>query len=1197
MTPARENDDAELFDFVDEYHRDAGAGRTLGLAHYLKRFPGHEEAISREFLRLRRVALDDVATPAVAEPRDEKRIGPYKLIRELGQGGQGAVWLAEDTRIARRVALKFLPHSFALLSADRRRRFQREAEVVSRLEHPSICPVYEAQIEHDPPYIAMRLVEGETLAAAITRGRKGEAPPEAQAADRLPLPPRTSVDVRRVIAFFERAARALHAAHEAGVIHRDIKPGNVMVTKTGEPIVLDFGQARDERAGLGEQTLSGEVFGTPAYMSPEQVLGSAHALDRRTDVWSLGASLYEALTLARPFEGDSVAALLHAIRTRPLVDPRTKNSAIDDDLAVVVETALEKDVARRYATALEFAEDLRRIREYEPIRARPASAALKLRRWARRHPALATSIGGVIVTLIAGLAGTLYMLKREREVVVQKDAALDHAVGRHMAERAVDLLDEDPAASLAIGLRANELGPSYQTRAALLAALDACYLSALFNGDPVQFALDMDAADDSRRAVIALDDQSVRVWDLRAGAQLADIRGFPGPVKCVRALPGGERFVAASTDRLLRVQTCASGALVASLDAPGADVVALEVDPSGRSFAALARDGSVAVYDVPNYAQRCTMKLEPERFGRAQFSSDGELLLFSTSRYDAGAALHSDEARLHSARDGRALGTLAPGAVITWAELSPNGERAVTTTKTGSVTVWRVPACERDGDALELGVSVVCARFTRDSSALVLGTEAKDGRGVLVWDLATRTTRTLDFEARGRVLSIDVSPRDRIVATSSDMQVTTWERDGRKLASFRAWMPPLETRWTRDGERLFTPSRTSFVQVWWGENRPDVYALRGHTSAVTSACFNFDGSRALTVSKDGTARLWHTPRGANERGEHEPGTQLAVFGDANAAVTTALFSKDGARVVTLASDGTVATWSANDGAAQGSARVRATPLSAELDPAGARIALVDQDGRALVRALDGTSAVDIATQATRARWMPDGSALAVGGADSALRIVDASNGALLLESKWEPKNSGAPGVADLDVRSDGRQVVVAGRDGRVRFIALADEGEARSDIVVFPMRSIAYDPAGKRVLAIGLVGPGAMRIQSLDIDKPVKLEFFHSGYITSGVFDARGERVVTSSEDMTAIVREASTGEPLARLAGHTAAVLSARFSVDDGPLRIITASADGTARIWPLDPVAAALERQPRALRDDEIAREKRLALPLPYH
>jgi serine/threonine protein kinase len=556
MLPQGEPDDAEVFDFLDEYTRDVEAQRAHPLAHYLRRYPGHEEAIAREFLARQEREHTSSAAPSVDAHGGERRIGPYRLLRELGRGGQGAVWLVEDTRIARKVALKFLPQSFALMSVDARRRLQREAEVVSRLEHPSICPVYEALIDGETPYIAMRFVEGETLASAIASVKKNRAASSHESTT-LALGSRNGADIRRVLVFFERAARALHAAHEAGVIHRDIKPGNLMVSRDGEPVVLDFGQARDEHAALSEMTISGEVVGTPAYMSPEQVTGSARAVDRRTDVWSLGASLYEALTLERPFAGRTVTDLMLAIQTRPLRSARELNPAIGDELAVVLETALEKDVHRRYASALELAEDLRRIREYEPIRARPAGPILRTRRWIRRNPALTA----VMVALTAGLSSSLYLLRKEQDALAGKAAALGatqdalqgkadaladteealngkaaaladaeakliDALGRHLAGRANDLLDQDSSASLILGIQAVQYAPNYQTRAALLSALGECRLATLLEPtplepDPPQLFIALDVGRDSRVVAAGLEDGTAHVFSLADGKEIA----------------------------------------------------------------------------------------------------------------------------------------------------------------------------------------------------------------------------------------------------------------------------------------------------------------------------------------------------------------------------------------------------------------------------------------------------------------------------------------------------------------------------------------------------------------------------------------------------------------------------------------------------------------------------------------------------
>ncbi|MCA8981269.1 MAG: serine/threonine protein kinase, partial [Planctomycetes bacterium] len=450
MQDPKEEGDAELFDFVDEFLDDRERGVEHPLEHYLARYPRQADAVRAEYASL--TARSEERAPRTG---DGMRLGPYRLLRELGRGGQGAVWAAEDPRLGRTVALKLLPPSFAILSGERRARLQREAEIVARLDHPGICTVYEAQMEGDTPYIAMRLVEGAALSSLIAaeqeRRASGSKAPRTTEGASLPVGPRDGLELRELLAFFERTARALHAAHEAGIIHRDIKPANVMVTPAGEPVILDFGQAKEEDSAAG-LTASGEVFGTPAYMSPEQLASKAEDLDRRVDVWALGASLHEALTLTRPFEAPTTPALLAKVATQEPADPRESSPVVDEDLRVVLATAMERSLDRRYPTALAFAEDLRRIRLFEPIHARPAGPVLRFRRWVRRHPALAASTVGTILSLALGLVVSLALLSRER-------AALEIALARHLASRAVELVHEDPSAALAIATEAVQRAP------------------------------------------------------------------------------------------------------------------------------------------------------------------------------------------------------------------------------------------------------------------------------------------------------------------------------------------------------------------------------------------------------------------------------------------------------------------------------------------------------------------------------------------------------------------------------------------------------------------------------------------------------------------------------------------------------------------------------------------------------------------
>lgn len=449
--------------FIERYVEDSMRGDRFDVGHYQRLFPGHEELIHREYARVAeadggadhreshvRTRSSDrprAAPPASGDlseaPGDElfpkEQVGRYRLLRTLGRGAQGIVYLAEDTRLHRKVAVKVLTTG-AGTSEEAMRRFQREAAVASKLAHPGICGVYDAGRADGVSYIAMQLVSGETLAQRIAKAKKTDGkspfnlavlgpgsetePPSEKRSNRdtssVPTRRAEIMDILRVVA---KVARALDAAHEAGVVHRDIKPGNVMITSDGQPVILDFGLARDD-ADVLTVTRSGDLFGTPAYMSPEQLMAHRIPVDGRTDVYSLGVSLFEALTLRRPFEAPTRDALYHAILANNPPDIRDLDPVIPRDLAVVLTTALEKDRERRYQSALELALDLERIQNTEPIKARPAGPMVRLHRWAQRNRTVAASLTVVGATLAVGLVVSLVALARERDALAQEQRAL-----------------------------------------------------------------------------------------------------------------------------------------------------------------------------------------------------------------------------------------------------------------------------------------------------------------------------------------------------------------------------------------------------------------------------------------------------------------------------------------------------------------------------------------------------------------------------------------------------------------------------------------------------------------------------------------------------------------------------------------------------------------------------------------------------
>lgn len=337
--------------------------------------------------------FDLVPTPAL------RRIGDYELIEEVARGGMGIVFRARQAGLDRFVVVKLLRDSL-LAQPEDVKRFRAEAAAAGKLKHPNIVAIHAVGEEHGQHYIAMALVAGPNLAQLTREG---------------PLEPRRAAELTAQI------ANAVQHAHGAGILHRDLKPSNVLVDGEGVPFVTDFGLARTMDAG-SSLTLTGQVLGTPAFMSPEQAGGFSEAVGPAADVYSLGALLFHLLTGRPPFVSNSVPELLRQVAKDEPLAPQSLNASVPSDLATVCLKCLAKRPADRYGSARELEEDLRRFLRKEPIRARPAGAAERLWRWCRREPALAASLGfALVVLIIGGGVATWQWLRAEKEAHSAKE--------------------------------------------------------------------------------------------------------------------------------------------------------------------------------------------------------------------------------------------------------------------------------------------------------------------------------------------------------------------------------------------------------------------------------------------------------------------------------------------------------------------------------------------------------------------------------------------------------------------------------------------------------------------------------------------------------------------------------------------------------------------------------------------------------
>ncbi len=1204
MQDSSDSDDAILFDFADQLLFDRDSGRMNPLAHYLARFPGHEERVAREYLRL---TASEAAGAAPTAVRRLDRIGPYRLDGILGRGGQGVVYRAEDTRLERCVALKVLTLPVASVSQGRRNRFRREAAIVSRLDHPGICTVLDADLDGEHPYIAMRFVEGETLAAALARVRGSASAaatptPESGAstsASRL-LAPRRALELSETLSFFERAARALHAAHEAGVVHRDIKPGNIMVSKDGAPVILDFGLARDAEEESALLTRSDEVFGTPAYISPEQLHSGRH-VDRRTDVYSLGVVLYECLTLSRPFQGDSSAALAQSIRDDPVPSARRLNPALPPDLSIVLETALEKDVARRYPTALELAEELRRLRAYEPIQARPAGALLRLRRWSQRNPVIATATIGSIAALSTALAVALFLLGRVNQEKRDKEAALARYESAWYRDQAAGALGFSPPRSLHFAIAAAEREPGLSSNRVLLAALEALYSKQVLVGHE-KMVHEVDIDPDTRRVLSCSEDGTARLWDPETGAQLAEFRHSDGAVLCARFSPDGDNCVTTGQDgRAFLWSTRTPTAPPRPLVGHAQDVHWAVFSPDGARVVTAGRDGTARIWSVVDQRELVRLDGHAGSIAEARFVAGGRRVLTRSAEPAVGGTRQESDAtvRLFDADSGAQVGVFRghTAAVLSY-DVSPDGHWLVTTSEDRSARLWLLDGTEPEPRAVRLFEApgkFHAAAFSPDGRRLALAWDA----GARVVEVESGAVRyELPSHESRAVVRIQFSPDGMRLATLAyDDALRVFDAaDGALLRVCRGDARQVKgLRWSPDGSFLATWQRLTRVDLWYGTERPFLQRLRGHTGAVRTARFDRSGERVVTASADGTARTWNGRDGAFERA-FDP----AAHGRRRVPLVAARFDPAGTRVVTTDHEGRVALWNA----ATGSILYEhwggePTETAAEFSPDGTRVALSAGGGAVLLVDLDRGRERRLAAHEgglVCLCFSPDGTRLVTGGADRRVCAWDASFAvqAPAHEERREPLWRSEPftaelyslqSVFDVAVSGDGRWAVAACQNLRLLLFDLRD-GRLCDQTAVATPGHVAFAGDGRLLMGTSKYlrfttlwrvadTPDGARFERLAL--PDLPGHHHTNSMTSVAVARHAPRAVTGSLDRGVRLWDLQNQRCIASYVGHEDVVLDADITADGA--RIVTASADGTARLWPGDLLATARAAEPAAL------------------
>jgi WD40 repeat protein len=1091
------------------------AGEPPPSGELLERFPDLDRAWLAGVLPGHAPVTVDLPTQPAPQPAVSAdtligcRIGPYLIEQRVGSGGMGTVYRAlREDDYRQRVAIKVIRPG--LDSDEVLHRFQTERQVLAELQHPHIARLFDGgSIADGRPYFVMEYIDGEPLDHYCERRQ---------------------LSTKERLRLLQAVCAAVQHAHERGVVHRDLKPGNVLVTADGVPKVTDFGLAKRVAGPGGEPgsgpTQSGAVLGTPSYMAPEQAGGKRGEVGAAADVYALGAILYELLTGRPPFlAATAVDTLLQVLTAEPL-PPSRLCPKLPRDLETICLKCLHKEPHKRYPSAGALADDLTRFLAGEPIRARPVSPWERLWRWCRRHPAQAAAVAlsaVAVVSIVALVVGAVFnaQLRAKQE---QTEAALAEAA-KYRCQLALER-----------GLGLCERGD---------VARGMLWLSHSLEIAPEQ---DNDLSKSIRANLAGWRHQ---VHSLRA------VVTHPGSIRAVAFSPDpeGKLFVTGGHDKMVRLWNTGTGEMVGNPWPHPGRVTAVAFRPDGKVVASGCGDGSVWLWDPATGQPLGEPMRHKDTVTSLAFSRDGEVLL-TGSRDRTG--------RLWDVVTRKPIGQpLEHGGEVSAVAFCPDGETVVTAGEGRAPRLWDQTGTGQFREApwghSESDFWIMALAFSPDGKMVLTGS----GTGVIrLWDVSSGKSLLPPLKHQHTLWKVAFSPDGRMFATSGTEGVARlWETaTGRPLgAPLRHQEAVAALAFHPSGKLVLTAGADRTARLWELNPGQSFSKTLPHMGHVYTAILSPDGKLTLTGSEDKTGRLWDTSSGQLLGELRHQGFTYAVA-----------FSRDGKTLATTSNEKNYTAWlwdTATRRHIAGPLLHKALIWSAAFSPDGKTLLTGSRDKKARLWLVATGKLLHTLEHGADVGWVTfsrDGQVLGTSSDDSTVRLWEAATGKLRREL---PHPAGVYRVAFSPV-SD--LVLTGCEDGKARLWELATGRLLRQLRHHGSVNITAFSPDGQTVLTGS--SDWTARLWDVDTGEAIGQPMQHQGPVSWVAFSQDGRTVITSSADGTARLWEAATGKPIGTPLRHDGPVSPVALS-PNGHLALTTSM--NNAYLWkPPAPLAGDVER-----------------------